>query len=82
MKFYRGNEMAREAKKPIDEKIKESEAALAKAKSKYDAEAAVLKDLLQKKQAMRDQELVEAVKKSKRSYEEIMDYINSDPETD
>ena len=44
--------MAREPKIPIDERIKISEAALAKAKSKYDAEAAVLKDLLQKKQAI------------------------------
>ena len=74
--------MAREPKIPIDERIKISEAALAKAKSKYDAEAAVLKDLLQKKQAIRDQELVEAVAKSKRSFEEILDYIKSDPDAD
>lgn len=76
------NKMAREPKIPIDERIKISEAALAKAKSKYDAEAAVLKDLLQKKQAIRDQELVEAVAKSKRSFEEILDYIKSDPDAD
>ena len=76
------NKMAREPKIPIDERIKISEAALAKAKSKYDAEAAVLKDLLQKKQAIRDQELVEAVTKSKRSFEEILDYIKSDPDAD
>ena len=74
--------MAREPKMPIDERIKISEAALAKAKSKYDAEAAVLKDLLQKKQAIRDQELVEAVAKSKRSFEDILDYIKSDPDAD
>ena len=74
--------MAREPKIPIDERIKISEAAFAKAKSKYDAEAAVLKDLLQKKQAIRDQELVEAVAKSKRSFEEILDYIKSDPDAD
>ena len=74
--------MAREPKIPIDERIKISEAALAKAKSKYDAEAAVLKDLLQKKQAIRDQELVEAVAKSKRSFEDILDYIKSDPDAD
>ncbi|MFZ2256581.1 MAG: hypothetical protein WAV55_00385 [Clostridiaceae bacterium] len=72
--------MARGPKILIDEKIKQSEAALAKAKSKYDAEAATLKELLQKKQAMRDQELVEAIVKSKRTYEEILDYINSNPD--
>ena len=81
MNNYEENKMGREPKIPIDEKIKISEIALAKAKSKYDAEAAVLKDLLQKKKALRDQELVEAVAKSKRSYEEILDYINRDPDT-
>ncbi len=50
--------MARGSKILIDEKIKQSETSLAKAKSKYDAEAALLKELLQKKKAMRDQELM------------------------
>lgn len=74
--------MARGPKILIDEKIKQSEAALAKAKARYDAEAAVLKELLQKRQAMRDRELMEAIAKSKRSFEEILDYINRDPDTD
>ena len=74
--------MARGPKILIDEKIRQSEAALARAKSKYDAEAAALKELLQKKQAMRDQELMEAIAKSKRSYEEILDYIYSNPDAD
>ncbi|WFF73948.1 hypothetical protein [Proteiniclasticum sp. QWL-01] len=74
--------MARGPKILIDEKIKQSEAALTKAKARYDAEAAVLKELLQKRQAMRDRELLEAIAKSKRSFEEILDYINRDPDTD
>lgn len=74
--------MARGPQILIDEKIKQSEAALAKAKARYDAEAAVLKELLQKRQAMRDRELLEAIAKSKRSFEEILDYINRDPDTD
>jgi hypothetical protein len=72
--------MPRGPKILIDEKIRQSEAALAKAKARYDAEAAVLKELLQKKQAMRNQELMEAIAKSKRSFEEILDYINSNPD--
>ncbi|MFZ2256614.1 MAG: hypothetical protein WAV55_00560 [Clostridiaceae bacterium] len=72
--------MARGSKILIDEKIKQSETSLAKAKSKYDAEAALLKELLQKKKAMRDQEIMEAIAKSKRTYEEILDYINSNPD--
>ena len=74
--------MPRGPKILIDEKIKQSEAALAKAKSRYDAEAAVLKELLQKRQAMRDRELMEAIAKSRRSFEEILDYIKSDPDAD
>ena len=74
--------MPRGPKILIDEKIKQSEAALDKAKSRYDAEAAVLKELLQKRQAMRDRELMEAIAKSRRSFEEILDYINRDPDAD
>jgi|GEM_PF-1091494 len=74
--------MPRGPKILIDEKIKQSEAALAKAKARYDAEAAVLKELLQKRQAMRDRELMEAIAKSKRSFEEILDYINRDPDAE
>lgn len=74
--------MPRGPKILIDEKIKQSEAALAKAKSRYDAEAAVLKELLQKRQAMRDRELMEAIAKSRRSFEEILDYIKRDSDAD
>ncbi|UUM12863.1 hypothetical protein NQU17_04700 [Clostridiaceae bacterium HFYG-1003] len=74
--------MPRGPKILIDEKIRQSEAALAKAKAKYDAEAALLKELLQKRQAMRDRELMEAIAKSKRSFEEILDYINRDPDAE
>ena len=74
--------MPRGPKILIDEKIRQSEAALIKAKARYDAEAAVLKELLQKRQAMRDRELMEAIAKSKRSFEEIPDYIKRDSDAD
>lgn len=74
--------MPRGPKILIDEKIRQSEAALVKAKARYDAEAAALKELLQKRQAMRDRELMEAIAKSKRSFEEILDYISRDPDAD
>lgn len=66
----------------IEEKIKKAETALAKAKSKYDAEAAVLKGLLQKKQAMQDKEILDAVARSKQSFEDILNFINSKPNTE
>ena len=74
--------MPRGPKILIDEKIRQSEAALIKAKARYDAEAAVLKELLQKRQAMRERELMEAIAKSKRSLEEILDYIKRDSDAD
>ena len=74
--------MPRGPKILIDEKIRQSEAALIKAKARYDAEAAVLKELLQKRQAMRDRELMEAIAKSKRSFQEILDYIKRDSDAD
>ena len=74
--------MPRGPKILIDEKIRQSEAALIKAKARYDAEAAVLKELHQKRQAMKDPELMEAIAKSKRSLEEILDYIKRDSDAD
>lgn len=73
--------MGRGPQVSIDVKIKQAEAALAKAKTKYDIEASKLKDLLEKKQALKKEELLAAVVTSKRSFEDILDYINSDPDT-
>ena len=42
---------------PIAEKIKRAEEALLKSKAKYDADAAVLRDLLEKQRAIRNKEL-------------------------
>ena len=53
---------------------------LVKAKHRYDAAAATLKDLLDKRDALRQKKLLDAIAQSGRSYEEIMQYLHSKSE--
>ena len=50
---------------------------MAKAKAKYDADVKKLKDLYAKKDEIKKKELLEAVEKSSKSYEEIMHFLTS-----
>ena len=47
------------------------------AKKKYDQATANLKELLDKRDAIRKEEILSAVVKSGRSYEEIMNFLNA-----
>ena len=62
----------------IEETIRVQEETVAKAKAKYDAEVAKLKDLLAKRDEMKKKELLEAVQKSNKSFEEIMKFLTSE----
>ena len=46
------------------------------AKKRYDHATAVLKELLDKRDAIRKDEILSAIVKSGRSYEEIMNFLN------
>ena len=72
--------MGRIKKNPvsIEEVIRVQEDAVAKAKAKYDAEVAKLKDLLAKRDEMKKKELLEAVEKSNKTYEEIMEFLTAE----
>ncbi len=72
--------MGRIKKNPIsiEEVIRVQEDAVAKAKAKYDAEVAKLKDLLAKRDEMKKKELLEAVEKSNKIYEEIMEFLKAE----
>ena len=50
------------------------------AKKKYDQATANLKELLDKRDAIRKEEILSAVVKSGRSYEEIMNFLNAGSE--
>lgn len=62
----------------VNQQIEAAEAEVIKAKKKYDEATEKLKSLLDKKKALQTEELMNAVMKSSRSYEEILRYIQSD----
>ena len=62
----------------VNQQIEAAEAEVIKAKKKYDEATDKLKGLLNKKKALQTEELMNAVMKSSRSYEEILRYIQSD----
>lgn len=64
----------------INQQIDAAQEEVIKAKQKYDAATDRLKELLDRKKELQTEELMTAVMKSKRSYEDIIQYINSEPE--
>lgn len=64
----------------IDEEIEKTEALVLKRKEMYDKAVEALKDLREKKEQANQEALLAEVANSKHSYEDIMAYIQSDPE--
>ena len=61
----------------MEEKIEKAEADVIAAKKKYDQATANLKELLDKRDAIRKEEILSAVVKNEwQSYEEIMNFLN------
>lgn len=60
----------------LEEKIEKAQSDVTAAKKKYDESTALLKQLLDKRDALKKEELIAAVSKSSRSYEEIMAFLN------
>lgn len=61
----------------LDKKIEAAEKAVAKARAQYDQATGALKTLLDKRDALRRNEIVKAIAKSSKSYEEILAYITA-----
>ena len=66
------------SKEALEEKIEKAEKDVITAKKKYDEAKANLKQLLDKRDALRKEELIAAVTKSSRSYEEILAFLEAD----
>lgn len=62
----------------IDEEIVKQEKQLARSKAKYDADVKKLKDLYARKDEMKKKELLAAVEKSGRTYEEIITFLKTE----
>ena len=59
----------------LEQKIEKAQQDVVKAKKTYDSATAALKDLLDKRDAFRKNEIMDAIAKSDKSYAEIMRYI-------
>ena len=57
-------------------RIEKAEADVIAAKKRYDHATAFLKELLDKRDAIRNDEILSAIVKSGRSYDEIMNFLN------
>jgi hypothetical protein len=64
----------------LDSQIEAAQEVVIKRKRLYDEATDNLKVLLDKRKALQTDELIKAFTKSKRSYEDIMGYINSVPD--
>lgn len=66
----------------LDIKIEQQKAILEKAKNKYEIEKENLAELIKLRNEARKEEIMEAVIKSKHSYEEILAFIKSTNESE
>ena len=64
----------------LDSQIEAAQEVVIKRKHLYDEATDNLKVLLDKRKALQTDELIKAFTKSKRSYEDVMGYINSVPD--
>lgn len=62
----------------IDDKIKQQKLIVSKAEDRYEAELNQLNRLMKKRDELRNKELLQAIEHSNRSFEEIMDFLDTD----
>ncbi len=61
----------------LEAKIGKAQQQVSRAKKQYDDSLAKLSDLLDKRDALRREELVKAILKSDKTYEEVLDFLES-----
>lgn len=62
----------------LEAKIEKAQQQVSKAKKQYDEALAKLSDLLDKRDALRRDELVKAILKSNKTYEEVLEFLGTD----
>jgi len=62
----------------LEKKIEKAQELVSRKKKEYDAATAALGDLLDKRDALRRDELVKAIMKSDRTYEEVLAFLDTD----
>lgn len=66
----------------IDNKIEQQKLVVSKTKDRYEAELEQLNQLMKKRDELRNKELLQAIEQSRRSFEEIIDFLNTDDSQD
>ena len=61
----------------IDDKIEQQKLVVSKAKDRYEVELEQLNQLMKKRDELRNKELIQAIEQSNRSFEEIMNFLNT-----
>lgn len=61
----------------LERKIEKAQVQVSKTKKQYDAAVAALSDLLDKRDALQRDELVKAIMKSDRTYEEVLAFLDT-----
>ena len=64
----------------LEQKIAKAQEQVSRTKKQYDTALATLSELLDKRDAIRQDELVKAFVRSSRSYEEVMAFLESESE--
>ncbi len=67
--------MARDNAQMIEEKITQAQEQVVKTKAKYDEAVATLEELLEKKRAMQNEELLRLFANSSRTYDEVAAFL-------
>lgn len=63
--------------KMLDQKIEKVKEKVDKAQAEYNAVAKELKELIDKRDKIQADEIIKAIAKSGKSYEEVIEYINA-----
>ena len=66
----------------IDDKIEQQKLVVSKAQDRYEAELEELNQLMKKRDELRNKEMLRAIEQSKRSFEEIMDFLSTNDSQD
>lgn len=66
----------------IDERIERAEAEVVKYKTKYEKALSELKALVDKKRALKNAEVLAAIEKSPRTYDEILEFLKGEKLTE
>ena len=61
----------------LDKKIEKTQELVSRKKKEYDAAISALSDLLDKREAIQRDELVKAILKSDRTYEEVLAFLDT-----